>query len=122
MLPDSFKIILAFVISMVITWTLGLMIPLIIRYVIVRKPMSKGISFLIAAINFFLNLYFWIYIGMLYGGGSKTHYVQYVMACVAFYLLSNGYVKKQNDKKPSGKLEGKSLSFRDFIDDKPKEH
>ena len=71
MLPDSFKIILAFVISMVITWTLGLMIPLIIRYVIVRKPMSKGISFLIAAINFFLNLYFWIYIGMLYAAVQK---------------------------------------------------
>lgn len=101
MLPDSLSFLLTFIISMIITWTLGLMIPLIIRYVIVRKPINKGVSFLIAAINFFLNLYFWIYLDMLYGGGSKTHFVQYVMACVSFYLLSSGYVKKQNVKKTS---------------------
>ena len=122
MLPDSFKIILAFVISMVITWTLGLMIPLIIRYVIVRKPMSKGISFLIAAINFFLNLYFWIYIGMLYGGGSKSALCSVCDGLCSILSFIKWVCKKQNDKKPSGKLEGKSLSFRDFIDDKPKEH
>lgn len=101
MFPDSFSSFVAFIISMAITWTLGLIIPVIIRYAIVRKPMNKGVSFLIAAINFFLNLYFWIYLDMQYGGGSKTHYVQYVMACVAFYLLSSGYVKKQNVKKTS---------------------
>jgi hypothetical protein len=109
-LSDLFILLLSFV----LTWSLGLAVPAIIRYIIIRKPLNKLVSIIITVINFAFNLTFWIYIGTLGEGGSKTHAVQYFIALVVYYLMSKGYIQKENKKSSNGKLTAKPLSFRDF--------
>ena len=71
------------ILSMVITWGIGMTPPLLIRYLFVRKPLGKEISVILIIIQGVVN--FMIFTAI--GSQSKTHTVIYVMAFVAYCIL-----------------------------------
>lgn len=72
-----------FIFSIIITWTIGLIPPLLIRYVFLRCPMAKKPAIGIAALFWFLNII--IFIAM--GSKSKTHAVLLLIAYVSYWIL-----------------------------------
>lgn len=79
---------ISFVISFILTWTIGLAPPLFIRFILIKRPLSKFVSILIAVLFYFLNLL--LFISM--GSQSKTHTALFIIAIVSYYIL-------QKDKK-----------------------
>ena len=69
--------------SIIVTWTIGLIPPLLIRYVFLRRPMAKKPAIGIAALFWFLN----IMIFMAMGSESKTHAVLLLIAYVSYRIL-----------------------------------
>lgn len=113
--PGTFPWIASTLLGIIITWSLGLLIPAIIRYVIVRKPISKALSVIICIANWLLNVTFWSYMALPIDSHSDSHAVQFFVALFAYYFMSKGYIDKNNNKKPTGKLKAKDLTFKDFI-------
>jgi len=70
-------------ISMVITWGIGMTPPLLIRYLLVKKPLEKKISIAIIIIQWFVNLMIFTALG----SQSKTHAVLYIMAFISYRIL-----------------------------------
>ena len=70
-------------ISMVITWGIGMTPPLLIRYLLVKKPLEKKISVVIIIIQWVVNLMIFTALG----SQSKTHTVLYIMAFVSYCIL-----------------------------------
>lgn len=66
------------------TWTIGLSLPLLFRFVILRKPINKWVAFATAVIWWFANITFWVWMG----SQSKSHTVLFVIALVTFYILT----------------------------------
>ena len=87
--------ILAVIISFIITWTLGLIPPLLIRYVILRRPIGKGLAIGISAIFWVLN--FIIFVGFL-ESKNKTHFALILIAYVSYWILRRE--KKKTDYLP----------------------
>lgn len=71
------------ILSMVITWTIGLTPPLLTRYIVVRGPLSKWPAVGVCALLFFVNMIIFISLG----SQSKTHSVLYVIAFASYWLL-----------------------------------
>lgn len=84
---------LLLLISFIITWTTGLFFPVLIRYIIVRKPLSKKISIFIVVINYIFNI---IAFSIMSGDGSYP--VTAIIAYFAYIILNKGYeeTKKGN--------------------------
>jgi hypothetical protein len=76
--------------SLVLTWGIGLAPPLLIRYVFMRRPIGKG-----AAIG--LCVLFWIFNFILFaalGSQSKTHTALALVAFASFAILRKGATAK----------------------------
>jgi len=81
-------IVLALVVSLVITWGVGLTPPLLIRYVFLRRPLSKKTASWIA-VGF--SFFFWIafsYYSYSIGVSRGTGFVWIIMFFVARWILS----------------------------------
>lgn len=83
-------------ISLFLTWGIGLLPPVIIRYVLIRKPISKIPAIVVAGIFCILNLCLFIALG----SQNKTHYALILVAVVSYYILRAGHKKSVNNQKP----------------------
>jgi len=86
---------LSLIISAILTWGVGLLLPVLVRFVIVRKPLSKKVAILLVCIFWVLNLVFFIAIG----SQSKTHTALFLVAVASYYILRAGH-KKLHHKSP----------------------
>jgi uncharacterized CHY-type Zn-finger protein len=77
------------ILSIIITWTIGLTPPLLIRYAFFRRPMAKKPAIGTSAFFWFLNII--LFIAM--GSKSKTHAVLLLIAFISYKILNKGYTK-----------------------------
>lgn len=71
------------ILSLIITWTIGLTPPLLIRYAFLRRPMAKKPAIGTSALFWFLNII--IFIAM--GSKSKTHAALLLIAYISYWIL-----------------------------------
>lgn len=85
---------LALIISALFTWGVGILPPILIRFVFIKRPVSKKIAILLVSVFWFLNLVFFIAIG----SQSKTHGALFLVAIASYYILRKGHknTKKKN--------------------------
>lgn len=75
--------VIDFILSIIFTWTIGLLPPVVIRYVIVKYPMDKGSAIITSVAFWFFNLFFFISLG----SQSKSHMVLSLIAYVSYLIL-----------------------------------
>lgn len=78
--------LLALVLSAILTWGIGLAPPLIIRFVLARRPLSKGLSITIAVLFWFFNFVLFTALG----SESKTHAALFLVALASYAILRKG--------------------------------
>ena len=84
--------LVTFVFSFVLTWIIGLTPPLVIRYVLLKKPIEKGPAIGICAFFWFVNIILFSALG----SKSKTHTALTLVAFVSYKLLrKKGKAKEQ---------------------------
>lgn len=71
------------ILSFIVTWTIGLTPPLLIRYAFLRRPMAKKPAIGTAALFWFLNII--LFTAM--GSESKTHAALLLIAYVSYWIL-----------------------------------
>ena len=74
------------IISFIITWAIGLIPPLLLRFAIIRKPISKKLSIFLVILLWFIN----VIIFMVLGSQSKTHGALVLVAIASYYILRKG--------------------------------
>jgi tetratricopeptide (TPR) repeat protein len=72
-----------FVISAILTWGIGLSVPVLIRFVFLRRPINKNPAIIIVVILYFLQLFMWIGLG----STSKSHAALFFIAYASYYIL-----------------------------------
>ncbi|MCK4401944.1 hypothetical protein KAW08_06560 [bacterium] len=80
------------IISALLTWGVGLLPPILIRFVFVRKPLSKKVALILVSMFWFLNLAFFIAIG----SQSKTHAALFLVALASYYILRKKHKDIEN--------------------------
>lgn len=85
---------LSLIISALLTWGIGLLPPVLIRFVFVKRPISKKVAIIIVSVFWFFNLMLFIALG----SQSKTHLALFLVAVASYYILRKGH-KKNNNKK-----------------------
>lgn len=73
--------------SIILTWGIGLAPPLLIRYAILRRPLSKTVAIVIVVVFWFINISIFIALG----SQSKTHAALFFVALVSYYILHRGH-------------------------------
>jgi len=81
---DKWGIVL--IISLILTWAIGLIPPLLIRFAILRKPISKKLSILLVIVLWFIN----VVIFTALGSQSKGHGALVLVAIASYYILRKG--------------------------------
>lgn len=71
------------VLFFLITWSVGLVPPLLIRFLVVKKALSKAWSIGLAILFYMLNLTLFTALG----SQSKTHFALLLVAWVSYYIL-----------------------------------
>lgn len=91
---DSDNIFTVLAISFFLTWGIGLSVPLIIRFAIVKKPIKKNTSITIVIILWLINLFIFDTLG----SESKTHAALFLVAIVSYYILHKGFAEEKKKK------------------------
>lgn len=78
--------LLTLVLSAILTWGIGLAPPLIIRFVLARRPLSKGLSITLAVLFWFFNFVLFTALG----SESKTHAALFLVALASYAILRKG--------------------------------
>ena len=79
------------ILNIIISWSICLAMPLIIRYVVIRKPLSKRNAIIVAAVNFGIT----ILIPIAITGKSNTSIWTFIMIYASYSILEyNGKVAK----------------------------
>ena len=71
------------IISIILTWSIGLSVPLLIRYVFLRRPINKIPAIVIVVILLFLQLALWTSLGSV----NKSHIVLVLIAYISYGIL-----------------------------------
>ena len=71
------------IISIIFTWGIGLSVPLLIRYVFLRRPINKIPAIVIVVILLFLQLALWTSLGSV----NKSHIVLVLIAYISYGIL-----------------------------------
>ena len=71
------------IISFILTWVIGLSVPVLIRYVFLRRPINKFPAIVIVVILYFIQLFIYIVLS----SKSNTHLVLFFIAYVSYYIL-----------------------------------
>ncbi|MBI4686905.1 MAG: hypothetical protein HY756_03875 [Nitrospirae bacterium] len=71
------------ILSFIITWTIGLLPPLLIRFVFLKRPIGKNPAIGICGLFLFLNILLFTVLG----SESKTHAVQLLIAYISYWIL-----------------------------------
>lgn len=69
--------------SLFFTWIIGLTPPLVLRYLIIGKPLSKGWAISVCGLFWIVNMVIFIALG----SKSKTHTALYLVALVSYWIL-----------------------------------
>ena len=96
---------LVLVISAVLTWGIGLSVPLLLRYALIRKPLSKVVSLVIVALLGVVNLVIFVSLG----SQSKTHAALFLVGVASYYILRAGSKREQQ---PQGRTATKPPGLR----------
>ena len=84
------------IISFILTWVIGLSVPVLIRYVFLRRPINKFPALFIVIILYFIQIFVWV---VVLGSTSKTHAALFFVAYVSYYILNKGYKKGASKEK-----------------------
>ena len=87
---------LSIILSLVLTWGIGLTPPLLIRYVFLKKPMGKKGALAVCGLFFFLN----IIVFSILGSESKTHTALILVAFISYWILkkNRGELYEEDEK------------------------
>lgn len=96
-LPVPSETLTLLFLSFAITWIIGLTPPLLIRYVFLRRPMSKKTAIITIALFYLFNLF--LFIAM--GSTSKSHAAVLLIAFVSYWILR----KERHSKKSVSRKE-----------------
>lgn len=88
---NNFGLFLAVILSILFTWGLGLLIPILLRFVILKKPLSGGVALAIVAIVYFIQLF----ISLALDSKSKTHGALLLVAFVSYKIMRKGHKNKE---------------------------
>lgn len=91
---DPVTITVTIIFSIVLTWGIGLTPPLVIRYVVLKKPMEKWPAIGVCA-------FFWLFNLILFsvlGSQSKTHAALTLVAFVSYWLLRKKTTEREKEK------------------------
>ena len=77
--------------SFIITWVVGLSVPLLIRFVFLRRAMSKGAALITVALCWCAN----IVIFTALGSQNKTHAVLFLIAWISYHILRKGHTSTE---------------------------
>lgn len=80
--------------SFILTWGIGLLPPILIRFVFIRKPLSKTWAIVLVVLFLFINLAVFLALG----SENKTHTALLLVAWISYYIL-----RKQKKVKDGGK-------------------
>ncbi len=86
---------LTLITSFIITWGIGLSLPLIIRFLIVRNFLNKGISITISIIWYFIQAV----IFYMLKSQSKTHFAILLTTYAGYHILRSGCKNDYPDQK-----------------------
>ena len=84
------------IISFILTWVIGLSVPVLIRYVFLRRPINKFPALFIVIILYFIQIFVWV---VVLGSTSKTHAALFFVAYVSYYILNKDYKKGASKEK-----------------------
>lgn len=87
-------------IGLIFTWVLGLAVPVLLRYKILKRPVSKGIAFLVVFLVYIVQ--FSISFSL---GNEGRHTALALVGIVGFGILNKGYVEYMIKKSVYGKEE-----------------
>ena len=91
---------LSVLISFLFTWVLGLAVPVLLRYKILKRPVSKGIAFLVVFIVYIVQFFI-----SLSAGNEGRHTALALVGIVGFGILNTGYAEYLIKKSVYGKEE-----------------
>lgn len=83
------------IVSFVITWSIGLLPPALIRYAILKRSLAKWPALGICALFWVINIV--LFTAM--GSRSKTHGALVLIAFVSYWILRQGTAVKNEQKK-----------------------
>ncbi len=92
---------LTLLLSAVLTWGIGLAPPLLLRFAILQRPISKKVAITLVVLFWFLN----VLIFTALGSTSKTHSALFFVAWASFVILRRGSQKQ--------KTEGKAVNIKE---------
>ena len=97
------ELAIIFIVNFIITWSIGLSLPLVIRFLIVRNFLNKGMSITISVIWYFVQAV----IFYMLNSQSKTHNAIFLTTLAGYYILRSGCKKNSHVKKhqPSSNLD-----------------
>ncbi len=91
---SNFGLLLSFIISILFTWGLGLLLPVLLRFVFIKKPMSKESAFIFVFIIWLVEL---VVINA-FDAESKHHNALLLVAIVSYRIMSSGFQKNETLK------------------------
>jgi len=107
---------IVYIVSFILTWIVGLSVPLLIRYVFLRRPINKTPAIVIVAILLFLQLALWISLG----STNKSHAVLFFVAYVSYCILrKHNKVEYEAIKNKDDIDKGATIKENDIIENQP---
>lgn len=98
------------ILSFIVTWAIGLIPPLLIRYAFLRRPMDKKSAIGISALFWVLNVILFTALG----SKNKTHAVLLLIAYVSYWILRRE--RKTEREKSSENLSHSATTVRTLSD------
>jgi len=74
---------IVYIASFILTWIVGLSVPLLIRYVFMKRAINKSSAIVIVIVLLFLQLALWTSLG----STNKSHAVLFFIAYASYYIL-----------------------------------
>ena len=81
------------IVSIIFTWGVCLIWPLLVRFAIVKRPISKSRAVCLSVLFLLVNLV----IAYCLGSTNKTHLPLYLVALISYTIMHKGYYKKGSD-------------------------
>jgi len=94
----------AFLFPIMMTWCIGLIPPLLIRFIISKKQLSKKISILLSIVFFFVNIILFISLG----SETKVHSALAFIGLISYIIFR--YRRKTLEEKIEEKIKKKLIA------------
>lgn len=87
-------LILRLILGLILTWGIGLFIPLILRFLILKRPIERKCAIIVVVILWFANFILFTTLG----SESKTHFALFMVAYASYLILHKGFIKDSKTK------------------------